>query len=342
MNGRTIIGPNISQRKNWIDWTKSICMFLVILGHTHIDDSGIMVKKIIYTFHMPLFFFISGILCKNQLSIRTFIRDIKFIIIPYFFFGILGIIIPHPKPLSDIPPYLYNLFFGFDSSIGAIWFLPAIFLCKQLGTAIISIQYRHKWLFLFLIVYTFFTPYYIKNINLPFFASSAFFGLPFFLIGYTSMKYYQYHFIHRLLSHNSSLAITFILSLIVTIILANKHEIVALAGHSYGNDIVLFYLNAVAGIISILSLSILLNNIRLRFVVVTAYGSVSIIWIHGIFLSFFHYYLFRLLNIEITTYPIEMATLLSLLTSYCCYVSIVFFDKHCPILFGLKGKLTNL
>lgn len=329
------------QRINWIDWAKSICMFLVILGHTHIDDSGIILKKIIYTFHMPLFFYVSGLLCKNQLSKKTFIRDVKFIIIPYLFFGILGIIIPYPKPLSDIPPYLHNLFFGFDSSIGAIWFLPAIFLCKQFGTAIISIQHQYKWLFLFIVVITFFMPYYIKNINLPFFASSAFCGLPFFLIGYISMKYHQYHFIYKYLLPKTSLTITFTLSLIVTIMLANKHEFVALAGHSYGNDIVLYYLNAIAGIISVISACILLNKYRLRFVTVTAYGSISIIWTQGLFLSFFHYYLFRLLYIEITDYSIGLAILFSILTYLCCYVCIIICDRHCPLLFGLKGNLTN-
>ena len=322
----------MTQRENWIDWSKSICMFLVILGHTHLDDSGLMIKKIIYTFHMPLFFFLSGCLCKKSISKQSLIRDVKFILIPYFFFGILGIIIPHPRSLQDAHVYLYYLFAGYDSSIGAIWFLPAIFICKQLGTIITSIQSKCNWLFLLTMGLLFVLTYLLHNINMPFFSCSAILGLPFFLIGHIFMKYYK-----SLLSSQSQFPFiflfVFVLSVIVTITLANKHEFVALAGHSYGDNIFLYYINAIAGISSIISVSILLNKYYFHFVFVTSYGSISILWTHGVFLTFLQYHLFCLLNIEISAYPIWMAVVFSTFTYLCCYV--------CTIIFGLKGSLTK-
>lgn len=331
----------MTQRINWIDWSKSLCMFFVILGHTHLDDSGLMIKKIIYSFHMPLFFFISGILCKEHLSRKSIIRDVKYILVPYFFFGILSIYLPHPMSLTEVQVYLQNLICGYNSSIGAIWFLPAIFICKQLGTVIISIQKHIKWLYVLLVAFTFLPVLFLDNIDLPFFSSSALCGLPFFLIGYIFMKYYQSHYSQQISNRSIVLTIIFAISVLLSIFLAEKHKFVALAGHSYGNHVITYYINAFAGISSVISASLLLNRYKLLFVTVTSYGSISILWTHGICLSFFHYYLFKLLHIEISTYSIWLAILFSTLTYFCCYYITIFCDKHYPSLFGLKGYLTK-
>jgi len=44
----------------WIDWAKSLCMVLVVFGHCHFQDH--LLSHIIYSFHIPLFFFLSGLL----------------------------------------------------------------------------------------------------------------------------------------------------------------------------------------------------------------------------------------------------------------------------------------
>lgn len=43
---------------NWIDYIKGIGIILVVIGHT--TDIGDTWRVWIYTFHMPLFFCISG------------------------------------------------------------------------------------------------------------------------------------------------------------------------------------------------------------------------------------------------------------------------------------------
>ena len=54
-------------RQNWIDWSKSIGIYLVVLGHCSFFNKDI--EGFIYTFHMPLFFMISGYLYKGNHSI---------------------------------------------------------------------------------------------------------------------------------------------------------------------------------------------------------------------------------------------------------------------------------
>ena len=56
-----------SVRYNWIDWSKSIAIFLVIWGHVPMQSET---HTIIYSFHMPLFFLISGYLYNPKGTIK--------------------------------------------------------------------------------------------------------------------------------------------------------------------------------------------------------------------------------------------------------------------------------
>jgi fucose 4-O-acetylase-like acetyltransferase len=72
----------ITNRINWIDIAKGIGIFLVVLGHT-----GIPVKLSywIYSFHMPLFFFISGMcfdISKYQSFKSILLKKSKTLLLP--------------------------------------------------------------------------------------------------------------------------------------------------------------------------------------------------------------------------------------------------------------------
>lgn len=47
-----------SEQWKWVDIAKGIGIILVFLGHFNIPDT---LRAEIYTFHMPLFFFLSGV-----------------------------------------------------------------------------------------------------------------------------------------------------------------------------------------------------------------------------------------------------------------------------------------
>lgn len=77
-----------------IDIMKGIGIFLVVLGHVLEQD---LTNKFIYSFHMPLFFFISGItLCfsyKENIKFKEFItKRGKSILNPYFIFSIISFV----------------------------------------------------------------------------------------------------------------------------------------------------------------------------------------------------------------------------------------------------------
>lgn len=116
-----------------IDLLKGYGIILMILGHIPVNP---FCMKLIYLFHMPLFFIASGFLYKqSDLPILDLLKKwLKRLIVPYFLFSICGYLLwiieikPHSlnellKPLIAI--LLYN---NRDMPItGALWFLSAIF-----------------------------------------------------------------------------------------------------------------------------------------------------------------------------------------------------------------------
>lgn len=81
-------------RYDWIDSLKGFAILLVVIGHLNFVSNEL--NQYIYSFHMPLFFFISGYL----LSIGKYLNNGKFflrkkvhsLIMPYFLFSLISYI----------------------------------------------------------------------------------------------------------------------------------------------------------------------------------------------------------------------------------------------------------
>lgn len=60
-------------RIEWLDSARGIAIILVVLGHCigYIDDP---LNKVILSFHMPAFFFLSGICMKREESWKAFAK----------------------------------------------------------------------------------------------------------------------------------------------------------------------------------------------------------------------------------------------------------------------------
>ena len=77
--------PAVRQRIDWIDTAKGLCMILVIVGHTL--PYGNLMRNFIFSFHMPAFFFLSGMTFRPE-KYKTCLDYIKkrgrTLILPYF------------------------------------------------------------------------------------------------------------------------------------------------------------------------------------------------------------------------------------------------------------------
>lgn len=76
-------------RYNWIDYAKGMGILLMVFGHTGMP---VVLSKFIWSFHMPLFFFISGLLYDREkysspgLILKRIWRSL---LVPYMFFSVI-------------------------------------------------------------------------------------------------------------------------------------------------------------------------------------------------------------------------------------------------------------
>lgn len=136
----------MDKRINWIDYTKTLCIFLVVLGHSHLPD---YVKNMIYVFHIPLFFFISGMLFTfdKYPSYPSFLKKrTAQLIIPYLFFNVvtylfwvfIGRKVGNDIQLGLHPTkQLIGIFIGNDAyhyleHCSPLWFLTCLFSVENL------------------------------------------------------------------------------------------------------------------------------------------------------------------------------------------------------------------
>ena len=132
------------ERIVWIDQLRSIAFLFVIIGHVALPKE---MKSLIYSFHMPLFFLISGLTVNREKIINTPMLDYvkkqaKSLIVPYFWMSFLC----YPlwyfafHMISDSTKLTpWGAFKGiiagsleYTSPSNALWFLLVLFLANIL------------------------------------------------------------------------------------------------------------------------------------------------------------------------------------------------------------------
>lgn len=139
----------MKERIRWIDVAKGIATILVVSGHVWGGYTGnYAVPKyqnlidyvvwIVYTFHMALFFALSGYvyaLAKKSVSNRNDYRVLikrkaRALMIPYFIAGIITILIKIPFSGSIANGYSWtNIVLLPIKPVEQLWFLYVLFLC---------------------------------------------------------------------------------------------------------------------------------------------------------------------------------------------------------------------
>lgn len=183
----------MSQRIEFVDLAKGICISLVVLLHVFGELSGDIIQ-IMNIFRMPLYFVLSGLFFKTYDGFFSFVKKKTNKLLIPFFFTFVFIILPTTLLLNNYEgttTTLYNLFFGGVGKLnlgidGAIWFLLCLFsvniyfyliflLTKRNVVGIISLSLACG-----LLGYIFSKCGY----SLPMWMDSALTAMPFFLFGY--------------------------------------------------------------------------------------------------------------------------------------------------------------
>ena len=136
----------MSKSIDWINILKGVGVLFVVVGHLSTPMS-----KFIFSWHMPLFFFVSGFFINKDTPITDHIvKNFKRIMFPYLIFGALGITVEIIKRVAlkresvDIIILLKGFLFEMDASglkghYGfLLWFLPSLFIGRCILQALLN------------------------------------------------------------------------------------------------------------------------------------------------------------------------------------------------------------
>lgn len=276
-----------------IDIAKAITIFLVIWGHV---STGSALEKFLYSFHMPLFFVISGMFVPamggarfdeyrkyvhKQLGSIMFIYFIwAFIYSPFSFKNILYILYGTRETLL------------ISGSLSSLWFLPVLFVAKNLCKILLSILPTHNknrivllQLLSILICYAACHIPHYERYGLPLAIDVSCVALSFMLIGcfikeFCIMQISNIKPCWRILVS--------ILCICILIGSYNCNQYVLMANAQWGR-IWLMYINALVGCMGILLLSSALATLPsriVRYLIICGQMSLGIMLVHKPFCEF--------------------------------------------------------
>ena len=326
-----------NSRIMWVDYAKSIGVFLVILGHLWYSSKYPYVNQLIYSFHMPMFFILSGFVynaCKKINFWEYAIGKFKRIAIPTIFFLILGVIKQYFVGTHSLRK-LIKLFIFYEGKCpfnSPCWFFIVLFeiyifiylirplLTKKLSTLFLT--------FLFFMMG--FALYYFK-VFVPFGIDKAFIATGFFTLG---ILFKQIYLGLKSKQINKNILLALFIPIVIawfTIAIYNpKVSFYAVQLNNYWY----FITTGITGTIVICVISYLISKIRV-FKVITPWqdNSIFIVGTHYFFVYDFlqiagKYNL--LFTTEFVFIIIEFTLLLLLLYRPICK----FLDKKFPLITG--------
>jgi len=262
-----------AERVHWIDIAKGIGIIFIIYAHML---GGNDFRHLFYSFHIPLFFFLSGVVYdhKKYVNFFTFLKkSAKGLLLPYFIFAFISYVLWLIEIKTD------NLFFpenirqfvsifyansnnGLMAFNNILWFLPALFVTRLLFALIAGFSTKTKiliFVIMFFSVFGYLFSIFASNIKLPFGTETALSGVVFYGSGFLwnqSEKAKSLLFKYKYF--------LFVLLLIVGNYISNVdlnaygHQIDMRLNHL--NNYFSFYTAAFSGIFAWISFSVILNK----------------------------------------------------------------------------------
>jgi fucose 4-O-acetylase-like acetyltransferase len=344
---------DLTKRPNFIDYSKAIGIYLVVFGHygyfLQIPFKNDLLWNVvfnIYSFHIPLFFIISGYLFKFS-DIKTGLsKGIRQLMIPYFLLSLISLMLGLIRVILFDKLSIQRIF---DNVLGIIsasdlgevysqysiplWFVYSLFFIKMYME--IGKKIKNKWVLYILIFITIVgvgLTIYRNDGILAFGLSSTLIGLTFFCIGFYAKSY-----INKITSLRMyELVVLLVFSLVLLIISLhinldyNNPPGLSVFSSKFGRYPFLFFVSGIAGTLMIMSLSQILSRFKNRIILTLSNGTLIVLGFHQIV-----YLVFRGL---VKSDNLYFAIFFSLFITAICYVLIKISAKYFPILLG-KRKL---
>ncbi|MBQ2672924.1 MAG: acyltransferase family protein [Methanobrevibacter sp.] len=332
-----------------IDILRAIAIILVIVGHTPYPGFNPELHKWIYAFHIPLFFFVSGLSLYftnyHNLNLKkNFKKRFNRIYLPYLIWSI-ALALPSISVMT-IPKILYGTHQSIASvSNSSLWFLPVLFFATIFLDLILFFSYKKNWqkylpfllIIFFLIVLLIPSQssiqYLLGGHNLPFGIDVVPMAILFMLSGYL----FQIHRKTKELKIPILISVPLII-LSITILtyfsLHNNTNYVLMAENRYGNYLY-FFIAAFSGIIAsfLISFTIARHTSKLSKLMQKIGSDTMIIFI-------LHKYPLQLINDLILLIPVAHISNYFIIPLYLIFALIIcipissLIKKHASILIG--------
>ncbi len=343
--GTKLTEKTATNRLPYLDYARVFTAYLVILGHL-LSVNNTSIRPYIYSFHMPFFFLVSGMLHKDRGGI-AWNKYWKTLIIPFLFFNILFFILwpilwktgiwgggpsrsfDDNASLGNI--YLYyirravtDIFMGKGGPDGPTWFLLALFYCK-LANDMLCYKRIKTIVGISLILGTVGIAIF-PHINY-FQIGSFFMVFPFFYGGFCFKKQIQ-----QWCNNKYSWIIGFCLFLLVIPATMINGRVTTL-GLNYGQcmpplNVIVFYINAFTASLGLLTICVRFK--QHRFVTKSAKALITILCVHGAFVFYLrsHAIFYNYISYIITSFIILVA----------CIGIHQLFEHFIPSVIGKKGN----
>jgi fucose 4-O-acetylase-like acetyltransferase len=184
----------LEERVEYVDIAKGIGIILVVMGHNDFALISSFAHKLIYSFHMPMFFFMSGMFFKPDLPFWNFLQNRFRKLLKPFLFMILFIYLASISfsnvGIAEASRRLLKAMYGNGYYLDwvQLWFLPHLFVVGLFAYFFFQAVYRKglfplRWVILFALYIggvlgiTLFWPFELNVLGWGF----TVFGLPFSL-----------------------------------------------------------------------------------------------------------------------------------------------------------------
>lgn len=265
-------------RFEYLDIARGLGILMVVWAHIMITG---WTHEMFYAFHMPLFFFLSGMVFKRE-RYKTFsdffIHRAKRLFIPYVIYSVATWIfwaafryIRHDEVESYIMPLLQTFIAqgsgAFMVHNSALWFIPSLFLAEIIYYFLSKIGNTWGILISFALASLSFIFGYIYGDNywflLPWNADAALIALPFYAVGNNVIKSIGHEKLIKSVSANRK---SYLLAVLVMTGLllwsATTFGECSMGSSSYQCSPWVFILRAFLGIAWLINISLLLGQIR--------------------------------------------------------------------------------
>jgi len=134
------------KKLEWLDVAKGLGIILVVAGHSIIDGGPYAAARgVIYTFHMPLFFILSGYTVKNGEFWPYMLKKLQGLIVPYtaylFLIGLPVAYFSHASKHKSFPIEFLSYFYGgahLVTYMTVFWFVTCLFFALLLFQYILT------------------------------------------------------------------------------------------------------------------------------------------------------------------------------------------------------------